>query len=328
MLTDDGLDLMMAGDDGKLFAATPYTGTGAEQDIFTGQNLDMENGGGGLAWIKAASDTRSHYLVDSARGSDKLLSSNGTAGETTESSLLTSFNASGVTVGTNSNSNGSGIDYVLFSWLKRTGYFDIVLYSGDGVNGTARPHELEAPVDFAIVKSRGGIGGNVSWYVWHKSLVSTDYLVLNSTAAKASSGSFFNAGPSANFSDADNIYTGSQLSESSHNYVNYLFAEKAGFSNFGIYTGSGTVPGIDLELGWTFSENDLLIIKRIDNNGNWITLYNQDATDPYLEANSSNAAVNTANLVTPIANGVRIPNTPATIINPGNGQFIYAAIKG
>ena len=87
----------------KVFSTYLYDGTGSAQTITNGIDLDGE---GGMVWHKSRSLSGGHSIVDTVRGSTKILEPNSTGAEVISGSTqdLTSFN--------------SNFDYLLMDVLK------------------------------------------------------------------------------------------------------------------------------------------------------------------------------------------------------------------
>ena len=113
----------------EVFSTYLYTGNGSSgQTIDNGIDLAGE---GGLVWLKLRDASDGHLRDDTERGANKYLSSNTNYGETNQGSKLTSFNSNGFTYG----GYASGNDVVSFTFRKKSGFFDCVTYSGNGVAG-------------------------------------------------------------------------------------------------------------------------------------------------------------------------------------------------
>ena len=312
MLIDDGLDLMMAGDEGRLFAVTPYTGNGTSQDIITRQNLVN----GGFVWSKNTGALTPHYIVDNTRGIDKLLNTTSTAAQITSALEVTSFNKGGITV-QDTGFNTSSSNYILFSLLERAGFLDVMTYTGDGVNGTAKPHNLGVTPEFMIIKAASSVS---DWSVYHSSLVSPNTrLVLNTTAAVSSGANYFNDGPSAEHANAANIYAGINMNAAGVTYIAYLFAEKAGHSKFGSYTGNGTTNTIT---GIGFAPQAVLI-KNTSASASWILAYKDAAGNTYY-VNPNTTAIAQSGAMSLDADGFSLLSTAANEINTNGANYIYA----
>jgi hypothetical protein len=91
-----------------------------------------------------------------------------------------------------------------------------------------------------IVKRRSAVE---SWGVYHASLPSAAYyLILNSTAAQdGTGGTIWNS--TAPSSTVITLGTSTYSNANTSTYVAYCFAEVAGYSKFGRYTGNGSADG-------------------------------------------------------------------------------------
>ena len=102
----------------------PYTTIDKSSDHFQTEtwssqdtSIDTINFAPDWVWIKSRTNADTQILFDSVRGANKRLSSSGNTGESTTSDELTAFNSDGYTLGTGSNVNRSGHDYVSWNWL-------------------------------------------------------------------------------------------------------------------------------------------------------------------------------------------------------------------
>jgi hypothetical protein len=79
-----------------VFSTYLYTGNGSTQTITNDIDLDGE---GGLVWGKSRSNAYDNFLVDSARGITKFLTSNETREQQTDANVITAFNSNGFSLG-------------------------------------------------------------------------------------------------------------------------------------------------------------------------------------------------------------------------------------
>jgi hypothetical protein len=212
-----------------VFSTYLYTGNGGTQTITNGIDLA---GKGGLVWIKGRSGATDHALYDTARGATKDLVSNSAGIETTQSTGLTAFTASGFTVGALAKINTNADTYVSWAFREQPKFFDVVTYTGNGANRTIS-HNLGAVPGCIIVKRTDAAA---DWQVYHRSLANTEYLVLNSTAAKATGATRWNS--TTPTSTVFSIGTDTTVNASGGTYVAHLFAHDAG--GFGL-TGADNV---------------------------------------------------------------------------------------
>ena len=222
------------------FDAKLYTGTGSSQSI-TGLGFNPD-----LVWIKSRSAATDNTLYDSVRGVQARLESNNLDVEVTSDAGLTAFNATGFTVNTLAQVNTSAATYVGWCWDESVSAgFDIVTYTGTGAAQTIN-HNLGVTPKVLIVKNRTGLSRQ--WCVYHSGITSSQNggIYLNLTNAWNSDSTLFN-----NTAPTSTQFTvGSYNSASSEACVAYLWAEVAGFSKFGSYTGNGVVDGPFVHCGF------------------------------------------------------------------------------
>ena len=80
-------------------------------------SIDTINFAPDWVWIKSRTNADTQVIFDTVRGANKRLSSSGSGAESTTSDELTAFNSDGYTLGTGSNVNRSGHNYVSWNWL-------------------------------------------------------------------------------------------------------------------------------------------------------------------------------------------------------------------
>lgn len=244
-----------------VFSTYLYTGNGSTQTITNGIDLSGE---GGLTWIKGRSGATDHQLFDTARGATKELISNSTAAEATDADTLTAFNSDGFALGADSNTNTNAATYASWTFRKAPKFFDVVTYTGTGANRTIS-HSIGTAPGMIIVKRTDTTG---DWQVYHRSIANTEYLVLNSTAAKATGATRWN---STTATDAVfSLGTDATVNASGGTYVAYIFAHDTdtdeGVIQCGSYTGNGSTTGPVIDLGW---EPQWLMIKNASGAYSW-----------------------------------------------------------
>ena len=302
----------------NLFAVTSYTGSGSTQSIVTGQNQAV----GALDWIKRTDSASTEMIVvDTARGGSKYF-------RTTDNGLELDFTSGRecafLSNGIQVNSNGDGYTntsagaYVALSWLEQAGYMDVVTYTGNGSNRTIS-HDLAivAP-SLMIIKERSS---SEDWIIYHASLGNTSYAILNSTsAASTSQPTVWNS--TTPTSSVFSLGTATNVNQSGNTYVAYLFAEKAGKSKFGSYSGTGSTNSIT---GLGFAPSVVLIKRTTSTGGNWQLFYNVQTTPVLLIPNNTNAAVSGGfSRLTGLSDGFRLDNADG-VTNASGSTYIYAA---
>ena len=218
------------------FQSTLYEGDGSTQSINQAGNSTFQPD---FAWIKNRDAADAHALFDAVRGATKVLSSNATTAEDTNADTLTAFESDGFALGDDVIVNTNNESYVAWQWKETaTAGFDIVTYTGNGANRTIS-HGLGVAPSFVIVKSRNDTH---DWYAWTPALSGTEFLVLNTTAAKGtSSPEVWNS--TVPTSSVVSIGTSIGVNRNTYNYVMYCFAEIPGYSSVGSYTGNGNASG-------------------------------------------------------------------------------------
>jgi hypothetical protein len=314
--------------------ATTYTGNGSTQTI-----VNADNGTTGfkpdLVWVKSRSAATDHKLTDSVRGVTKALISDTTGAETTDSNGLTAFSTNGFTLGTDTNYNNAAT-YVAWQWqagqgstssntsgsitstvsVNATAGFSIVTYTGTGTTGTVG-HGLGVAPAFIIAKSRNNA---VNWITYHQSLGKDAYMNLNTTNASASLSNYWGTSVnSSTFGFLSNAYD-----NANGNIVAYCWAQVAGYSAFGSYTGNGSADGPFIYTGF---RPRFVMIKRTDSSGSWHTFdssinsYNAATQNLYPNGSNTETANNTQDL---LSNGFKCRSTD-TDTNASGGIYIYAA---
>jgi len=327
---------------GKYMAATTYTGTGASQNITNAGSFKPD-----LVWIKSRSTVGDTEAYDSVRGATKYLLTDSTVAEGTIAQSLTAFNSNGFALGTGSggNDNTNGTTYIGWQWqagqgstssnasgsitstvsVNATAGFSVVTYTGTGANATIG-HSLGVAPKMVIVKLRSGAGEN--WNVWHTSLASTTYrILLNTTGAvDTTSPTIWSSGGINPTSTTFTVGTSAGTNGSGSTYVAYCWAEIAGFSKFGSYTGNGSTDGPFVYTGF---RPRWVLWKRSDSVGDWIlqdtsrSTYN--ASDTVLYPNLSAAeSVGGGYPFDILSNGFKM-RTAASYANANSGTYIYAA---
>ena len=258
-------------------------------------------------------------------GPNKYMVTYSTATEVTETASLLSYNMDGFSVGADNTGNGqinlSGNSYINWLFGRAPKFFDVVCYTGTGAN-TTQTHNLGAVPELIIVKGRSGA---TAWQIYASGLANTEYLVLNTTAAKATGATRWNS--TTPTSTVFSLGTASEVNTSSATYVAYLFATCAGVSKVGSYTGNGTTQTIDcgLTAGARF-----VLIKRTDAAGGWYVYDTARGmttlTDPYLLLNGNAAQTATLGSVTTVTTGFAVNAAILAAINTNAATYIFLAI--
>ena len=313
-----------------VFSTYLYTGTGASQTITNGIDL---SGKGGFVWFKDRGVDQEHTLFDTARGATYYMSlggGDGTFPQDVNASWLTAFNNNGFNIGSGSRVSTSNSKYVSWAWRKQPKFFDIQTWTGSGANRTIA-HNLGSVPACIIVKNYSD-GGD--WQVYHRSLANTEYLTLNTTAAKATGATRWNS--TTPTSTVFSVGTDATVNASGQSYIAYIFAHDAGgfgltgtdnVISCGSYTGNGSATGPVVTLGY---EPQWLMIKKSSSTGNWQMLDNMrgipvGSDDASLQANLT-AAESFVGYLSPTSTGFQITSTN-TEVNTNAATYIYIAIR-
>jgi len=213
-------------------------------------NIDLLTKGG-MIWTKDrstnASGTNDNVIVDTLRGtgtwpagisnSPYMLKTNTTAAQVTMNDAIQGVTTTGYYIGP----GNTGVDaintlnnnYASWTFRKQPKFFDVVTYTGNGSNRSIS-HNLGSTPGFVIVKRTDTTGD------WYCNIVAftgwTDYLVLNSTAARATDTTVWNS--TSPTSTTFSVGTNAGVNANGGTYVAYLFATDAG--GFGL-TGTDNV---------------------------------------------------------------------------------------
>lgn len=292
--------------------ATTVTGVGFAPDLVF-EAARTNSGGNNWVWF------------DRLRGGALGLSSDNTGAEFTNSAVIQSDSLSttmdGFRIQTANPINASGNTYVYYPLKRAPSFFDEVCYTGTGSN-TTQTHNLGVVPELIIVKRRDT---TADWDTYCSALANTEYVVLNTTAAKATGATRWNSTtPTAS---VFSIGTSTTTNASAGTYVAYLFASCLGVSKVGSYTGTATTQQINCNFttGARF-----VLIKRTDSTGDW---YVWDTArgiiagnDPYLLVNSNAAEVTSTDYVDAYAAGFELTSTAPAAINANGGTYIFLAI--
>jgi hypothetical protein len=312
-----------------------YTGTGATNSI-TGVGFQPD-----WVWIKARSAAYSHRLADSVRGAGKELFSNESVAEATNSAngYVSSFNSDGFSLTSGVGVNGSGTTFVAWNWkangagssntsgsitstasASTTSGFSVVTYTGTGANATVG-HGLGVAPSFIIVKRRDD---GSSWNCYHISLGASQYIQIDGTAGAATNtGVWNNTAPTSTVFSIGTAFAGVNASGSTH--VAYCFAEVAGYSKFGSYTGNGSADGPFVYTG--FRPAFFLVKKSDSGSESWVVVDNvrntSNVMNNLLLPNTSGAEV-AATYIDALSNGFKCRESFSSL-NASGGTYIYMA---
>jgi hypothetical protein len=310
------------------FETVLYEGNG------TTQTVPMANitGGVDFVWIKERSGTQQHWVSDSIRGVNKIVSTSLTNAEITDPSYgVTLFSSSSFNIssqdGTNLNAsnfvawcaslpnhNPSNTDGTITSETKANSFMSVGKFIGTYSVDTVG-HGLATAPNILIIKPTSTTG---NWVVQTENIGWTsNYLFLNTTQA-STSGSYLSSNPTSSTFELDASNGANKLGEE---FSFIAFTSVAGKCKVGSYTGTGAAGNaVDcgFEPGW-------IMIKRTDSVSNWTII---DSERELFEAN-----------IQPHTSIAEFLNTRLTVYNNGfslsdadgdtnasGGTYIYLAI--
>ena len=303
----------------SVYNAIARTGTGATATI-TGVGFAPD-----AVWGRRK-DANYGRNFDRLRGVNTSLAFAVTANESSPSDSLTSYNMDGFSVGADPSEhiNASSIPYIYWNFKRAPSVCDVVCYTGTG-SATTVAHNLAAVPELMIVKRRSYVSPAVGWNVYSSSLANSEYLVLNSTAAKDTGTDRWNS--TTPTSSVFSVGTSTTTNASAGTYIAYLFATCAGVSKVGSYTGTATTKQIDC--GFTGGAR-FVLIKRTDSTGDWYVWDSVrgivSGNDPYLLLNNTDAEVTNTDYIDTYSAGFEISSTAPAAINASGGSFIFLAI--
>ena len=205
-----------------LYKGTSVSNGGPAQTINNG--IDV-SGTGGLVWIKTRSAAYSNALFDTVRGKTKRIKTNSSDAEDTDTAYLADFKTNGFEVGTSASTNNSDQTFASWTFRKAKGFFDVVTYTGNGVDGRSISHSLGCIPGMWMVKRTDGTG---SWIVGHSRMLGgtgDDYkyhMYLNTSDDKDVNGEFtYNSPPTTT---TLSLGSSSAVNGDGNSYVCYLFA--------------------------------------------------------------------------------------------------------
>ena len=318
---------------GLHFSPVTYTGNGSTQSI-TGVGFQPD-----WVWIKALNNSRNHRLTDVINGVGKNLFSDAQSTLTTNADGVTAFGADGFSVGSGNGFNANTETHAAWNWkaqnsqgssntdgstnttytsVNTTAGFSISQYEGTGSNATFG-HGLGVTPAMVLVKN---IDATQNWFMYHQGIGATQLLRLNSTSAKISSSTSWNN--TAPTSSVVSIGTEAGTNQNGSTHMAWCFAEKKGYSKFGVYKGNGNANGSFIFLGFRPA---FVMVKSTNSTTEWhmsdIARRPHNPNNSYVSA-SSNAVENTSNPTDFLSNGFKI-RTSNNGWNKSGDTFIYWA---
>jgi hypothetical protein len=313
---------------GSYMGVVPFTATGANQAV-TGMGFSPD-----FVWIKnrASWAGNRHTLYDSVRGAINRLDTSTTEAEAADNDLY-AFDTDGF------QGNLGGTTYVAWGWKAGgtattntsgtitsqisagvTQGFSVVTYTGTGAAATVG-HGLGVTPSMIICKNRDST--TLNWTTWFTGFTGTNYILLDTAQAKQTAATPWNS--TVPTSTVFSVGADNGTNQSTKKQLAYCFAEVAGFSKFGSYTGNGSTDGPFVYCGF---RPRFVLVKRSDASASWYIydtsrdVYNVATGRLIPNSNASESSdINTLDI---LSNGFKLRDTTATW-NTSSGTYIYAA---
>ena len=325
-------------DSSAFFKCQLYVGDGSANHAITFDDTDTDMQPD-FVWIKNRDTTDSHCLFDSVRGATKLLSSNATTAESTDTDTLDSFATDGFQVDADVKVNTNAEDYVAWCWkangsgsantdgsinttatsANTTAGFSINQWDGSDADGTLG-HGLNVAPRCIIIKNQDAAE---QWYVYHESMGNGNRMVLNDTSAQSSAADWWqDTSPTTSvisLSGVDGINGNADM-------IAYCWHDVQGFSKFGGYTGNGNADGTFIYTGFRPA---WVMFKGVDATTDWYIYDFKRKTfnvnDTALKAQASDAEFTSGvNLFDGVSNGIKIRGN-GSVVNTSGNTYIYMA---
>ena len=314
-----------------------YTGNATDNHAITGVGFAPD-----FTWIKNRANAYDHMLFDALRGTGSLrenLRSNTNDASDNDATNLKTLDSDGFTLGTggyvnhastfvswNWKANGAGVsntDGSITSTVSAntTSGFSIVKYTNPSSGSPFTVgHGLGSPPKVIIVKNITGSAQN--WGVWHTGIAFGKYLQLNTTIAEGAA-NLVTATSNTTFSTYYDHHT------SGVDLIAYCFAEKTGFSKFGLYQGNSNADGAFIYTG--FKPAWVMIKQATGGDANEVWGIRDNVRDTFnpitksLVANATSAEGTTSShYVDFVSNGFKIRTGTENSLNTNYG-YIYMA---
>ena len=318
------------------FSTKLYTGNGSAQSI-TGVGFQPD-----WCWLKSRA-TANHRAFDAVRGATKAIYPSLSNAEGTSSAELNAFNSDGFTLGSEANVNANGVNFASWNWkangsgsangdgtisstvsVDTTSGFSIVKYTGNAVVGATVGHGLGVAPKMIIVKNL--TSGSTDWVVYFQALGNTKRIKLNTTAAEETNAFWYDTTPTSSVWSMNDNGDGNA---NGSDYIAYCFAEKTGFSKFGLYQGNSSSNGPFIYTG--FKPTWIIIKQATGGNANEVwrmmdgTINPTNTVQKFLVANNNAAeATSSSNTISMFSNGFKINTGGENSMNTNYG-YIYIA---
>jgi hypothetical protein len=321
-------------DPSAYFNTKLYTGNGSSGTALTTGTFQPD-----FCWFKNRGTAENSVLINAINGASFNLSSNLNRAETDVSAKVSAFTSTGVTLGSNAETNENSQPLVAWTWkangsgsantvgvidstvsVNATSGFTIVKWVATDENTTIG-HGLGVAPKVIIVKSTTV---TQPWIMGHGSLGFTKNLYLNQTDAENTSSTMWvNTAPT---STVFTTGTNDNVAQNGETFIAYCFSEVQGFSKFGSYIGNGNADGPFIHTGF---KPAFLLIKNATDTENWYILDNKrpgyNTNNYYILPSTAGAEGTSTTLATSLlSNGFKINNAD-TSMNTSGKTYVYMA---
>ena len=301
-----------------VFSTYLYQGTGAAQTINNGIDLAGE---GGAVWNKARNNTYNHMITDTVRGVGKTIGPNMSNGELSGGAYaqrVTSFNSNGYSLGNDLGINDSNYKYASWTFRKTEGFFDVVTWTGDGVDGRNISHSLGSIPGCIMIKRTSA---SENWAVYHRSIGNTEGLTLDNDAYNSYSKTWWDeTSPTATTFRIDNA---ARVNTNGETYVAYVFAggpSTAATAKSVAFDGSGDYLSIPSSPDFNFGTGDFTVEAWCYRNGGFFTIFDHlMGADEFIIFSYSGGDIR----VYSSSGGGHLQSH----VNPGNKKWFHLAVQ-
>ena len=215
--------------------------------------------------------------------------------------------------------NSASTSKRMAAFKRARGFFDMVDYQA---TGTAQDieHSLGVAPELLFVKARDESG---QFAVWSTGLTGSQYMIQGSNDGYRTGANYWDSTvPTAT---SFRVGTEDYTNKANGDFVAYMFASNE-FQKIGTYTGNGATNQ-DIDLGFS-NGVDWLMIKRIDNSGNWFTFDSTrgivSGNELYFQLNGNSNSSN-FDLVDPYSAGFSAVKGVVSL-NDSGATYLYWAI--
>jgi len=313
------------------FKTVTYTGNGAARTITVGMQPD-------LVFTKSRDAAHHGIFTDAVTGAGKRFTASSNSAQDTTGASVASFVSTGYTLTDNSTINGNNEKGVSWNWkMGGTGSTnnDGSVASTVSVNTTAGHSIVKWTAAGAATVGHGlgavpkamltfRVGGSQDRFVYHVATGNDHYMRLNQNTAKTDDAQAWQ-----DTTPTSSVFTvGTQFDGS--DYVAHCFAEKTGYSKFGLYYGNSDNNGPFVYCGFKPS---MIMIKETGSTSEWFVIDSQRSSkttggntlDRFLRPSTSDAETDSAwHKIDFLSNGFKIQDDDADI-NDASYNYLYMA---